>query len=162
MAPLHFQWQFDGTNIARATNSILQLTNVAFSQAGVYTVTVTNKLGSASTNVSLTVESVPAIVTQPIDTIMTSGAALTLAVAATPAPLTFQWFWNSNIVAGATNPTLALAIVSTSKSGYYAAVVSNGVAAVTSRQARVSRWTRRGLASRLRSPRSRSGTDSSF
>jgi hypothetical protein len=136
-APLHFQWQFDGANIARATNAILQLTNVAFSQAGVYTVTVTNKLGSASTNVSLTVESPPAIVNQPMDAITTSGSALTLAVAATPAPLAYQWFWNSNSVAGATNPTLAITISSTSNSGYYAAVVSNGVATVSSRQARV-------------------------
>ena len=43
---LFFQWSCNGTNIADATNITLSLTNVQFSQAGYYTVLVTNVYGS--------------------------------------------------------------------------------------------------------------------
>ena len=43
--PLSFQWQFNSTNLASATNSVLELTNVTAAQAGLYMVRVTNSLG---------------------------------------------------------------------------------------------------------------------
>ena len=46
--PLHYQWQFNSTNLAGATNSALILTNVTASHAGYYTVTVTNSFGSTN------------------------------------------------------------------------------------------------------------------
>lgn len=58
--PLDYQWQFDSTNIAGATNSVLTLANVSFSQAGSYSVTVSNTFGSTnSTNAILTVNPPP-------------------------------------------------------------------------------------------------------
>jgi hypothetical protein len=55
-APLTYQWYFNGTNlIAEATNSMLVLSNVSMDQAGSYSVTVTNFLG--------TVTSSPAVLT---------------------------------------------------------------------------------------------------
>ena len=54
--PLSYQWNFNGTNIAGATNTSLMLTNVQFSQAGNYTVLVTNAYGTVlSSNAVLTV-----------------------------------------------------------------------------------------------------------
>jgi endonuclease/exonuclease/phosphatase family metal-dependent hydrolase len=44
--PLGYQWQFNGTNLPGATDPGLTLTNVAFTQSGFYTVTVTNAAGS--------------------------------------------------------------------------------------------------------------------
>ncbi len=44
--PLSYQWNFNGTNIVGATNSVLTLTNVQFSQAGNYAALVTNAFGS--------------------------------------------------------------------------------------------------------------------
>ena len=44
--PLSYQWEFNGTNIAGATNTTLTLTNVQLSQAGNYAVLVTNFYGS--------------------------------------------------------------------------------------------------------------------
>jgi uncharacterized repeat protein (TIGR03803 family) len=41
-SPLAYQWLFDGTNIDAATNAILTLTNVTLSQAGSYSVDVSN------------------------------------------------------------------------------------------------------------------------
>jgi hypothetical protein len=54
--PLTYQWNFNGTNIVGATNTTLMLTNVQFSQAGNYTVLVTNLFGSVlSSNAMLAV-----------------------------------------------------------------------------------------------------------
>jgi hypothetical protein len=44
--PLSYQWQFNGSAIAHATDSALTLTGVTTNQAGLYSVTVTNTLGS--------------------------------------------------------------------------------------------------------------------
>ena len=54
--PFRYQWSFNGTNISGATNVTLNLTNVQFSQAGNYSVIVSNAVGSvASSNAVLTV-----------------------------------------------------------------------------------------------------------
>jgi len=53
--PISFQWFFNGTNIAGATNSILTLSNVQATNAGSYYVVVSNDYGS--------IESSPAILT---------------------------------------------------------------------------------------------------
>jgi hypothetical protein len=54
--PLLYQWQFDGTNLANATNATLALSNLTTNQAGLYSVSVSNSLGSAaSSNALLTV-----------------------------------------------------------------------------------------------------------
>jgi hypothetical protein len=55
-APLSYQWRFGGTNLAGATNTTLTLTNVQMSQAGNYSVAVTNFYGAVlSSNALLTV-----------------------------------------------------------------------------------------------------------
>ncbi|HEY5909465.1 MAG TPA: choice-of-anchor tandem repeat GloVer-containing protein, partial [Verrucomicrobiae bacterium] len=49
--PLYYQWVFNGTNLLRAaTNSILQLSSVSFSNAGSYAAVVTNVYGSATSS----------------------------------------------------------------------------------------------------------------
>lgn len=45
-APLSYQWYDNGMAIANATNHSLSLTNVQFSDAGLYSVSVSNPLGS--------------------------------------------------------------------------------------------------------------------
>ncbi len=57
---LTYQWNFGGTAIAGATSSSVTLSNVSASNAGSYTVTVTNSLGSVTSNAAtLTVNPVP-------------------------------------------------------------------------------------------------------
>jgi hypothetical protein len=54
--PFTYQWQFAGTNIPGATQASLTITNISFSQAGNYSVAVSNSLGGAvSANAALTV-----------------------------------------------------------------------------------------------------------
>ncbi|MGD0412956.1 MAG: choice-of-anchor tandem repeat GloVer-containing protein, partial [Verrucomicrobiota bacterium] len=54
--PLSYQWQFDGASLASATNATLTLANVTNSQAGTYSVVVSNSLNwTTSSNALLTV-----------------------------------------------------------------------------------------------------------
>jgi hypothetical protein len=54
--PLFYQWQFNGANISRATNSTLTIASAQLTNAGNYLCTVTNISGSATSSVaSLTI-----------------------------------------------------------------------------------------------------------
>jgi len=46
--PLNYQWQFNGANLSGATNQVLSLPNIQPSQAGVYSVLVTNRQGAVA------------------------------------------------------------------------------------------------------------------
>jgi hypothetical protein len=48
--PLNYQWQFNGTNLAGATNAMLTLTNLPVTVAGSYRCLVSNALGSVITS----------------------------------------------------------------------------------------------------------------
>jgi endonuclease/exonuclease/phosphatase family metal-dependent hydrolase len=58
--PLSFQWQFNSTNLAGATNASLRLTNVTAADAGEYRVTVTNLFGTASSQPAMLTVNPPA------------------------------------------------------------------------------------------------------
>jgi hypothetical protein len=62
---LNYQWFLNSTNpVAGATNSVLSLPNVLFSQSGTYSVLVTNAFGAAiSQPAALTVSAPPPVVT---------------------------------------------------------------------------------------------------
>src|SRR5262249_21801377 len=54
--PLDYQWEFEGNDIVGATNDALALTNLLLSQAGAYSVVVSNAFGRAtSPNLNLDV-----------------------------------------------------------------------------------------------------------
>jgi hypothetical protein len=62
--PFTYQWQFNGVNLAGATNSTLNLKNLAFTDAGVYTVLVGN--GSATvTSPAAFMNVLPRLTAQP-------------------------------------------------------------------------------------------------
>jgi hypothetical protein len=65
-APLSYQWSFNGTNLADATDGTLRLTNVTTDQAGTYGITVTNLAGIASASATLSVyTNAAAVLTAP-------------------------------------------------------------------------------------------------
>ena len=136
--PLSYQWTLNGTNLTRATNNPLVLTNVQFSQAGLYAVLVTNLYGSVlSSNASLTVTAVPpAIVTQPLSQTVPVGtnAAFSVVVTGTP-PLSYQWTLNGTNLTRATNNPLVLTNVQFSQAGLYAVLVTNFYGSVLSSNA---------------------------
>ncbi|MBI5384903.1 MAG: immunoglobulin domain-containing protein [Verrucomicrobia bacterium] len=139
--PFSYQWLFNGTSIPDATNPALTLTNVQPSQAGDYSVSVTNALGAVtSSSAALTVRpplpQPPVIVVQPADVTTAAGSNVVLAVtAAGPGVLAYQWFWNGEALAAATNASLLLTNVQPSQAGTYLVVVANTNGFVASRGA---------------------------
>jgi len=112
--PLTYQWFDNGGNpISLATNATLTLTDVQASQAGDYSVTVTDPYGNSSTNASMTVN-VGALVLaadiQPTNIVCYAGSpnTLTVTVAGTE-PIAYQWLLNGSIIPDATNASYGFA-----------------------------------------------------
>lgn len=137
--PLTYQWQFDGTNICNASNSLLILGNIQPTNAGNYVLIVSNNLGVAlSSNATLTViTNTPFLTLQPTNQtgIVGSNVTFSVGVGAGPIPNFYQWQFNGTNIIWATNATLTLTNVQTSDQGNYSVVVDNGYGAVTSSNA---------------------------
>ena len=128
IAPLAFQWSFNGTNISGATNATLTLTNVQPNQAGNYAMVVTNVGGAVlSSNAALTVlVFLPEIALQPTNQAVFAGGAATFSVTATGTPpLDYQWYANGTNLPDATGAALTLTNVQFSQAGNYTVLVTN-------------------------------------
>jgi hypothetical protein len=139
-APLAYQWFFNVTNILdQQTESTLDLANVTPTQAGKYSVRVTNNFGTAtSIPATLTIVEAPTIVDSPHDQNVTNGDTVVWTVVAHGTdPLSYQWFFNTNILGLETNATLALSNVIPAQAGNYQVVVANLYGSVTSAPARL-------------------------
>ena len=133
-APLSYQWSHNGTALAGATTSALALSNVQTTDAGSYTVVVTNIAGSiTSSGAALTVNVPPAITTQPQSQTVTLDQNASFSIVATgTAPLSYQWSFNGTAVSGTTNASLTLTNVQTTQAGSYTVVVTNNAGSITS------------------------------
>gem|GEM_PF-859890 len=133
-----YAWSY-GTN-ALGTNASLVLYNVQLSDAGTYTVTVKNAVGSVtSRNAILTILDPPVFTTQPADVSVKSGATLTLTAlaASSVTPITYQWLNTSGAIVGQTNSQLILTNADSTFAGKYAGVASNSQGVTTSSWATV-------------------------
>ncbi len=75
----------------------------------------------------------PAIVVQPQSQTFAAGTNITFSVSASgAAPLFYQWFFNSNVVALATNASLTITNAAVANAGIYQVAVSNSVSAIQS------------------------------
>jgi hypothetical protein len=101
VAPIGYQWQFNGGDLPDATNSTLTVTNIQIVQEGEYAVTISNSFGAIKSDpLQLTVLVVPTIVWQPVNQTVTAGATAVFSVSATghPLPLTFRWRRNGTFI----------------------------------------------------------------
>ncbi len=133
-APWTYQWRFNGTPLANATNAVLAQSNVQSNQAGIYSVIVNNSAGSVtSTGATLTVYVPAGIGTQPVSLTRTQGNTATFSTVATgTAPFGYQWNFNGSPMANATNTSLVLANIQPPNAGNYTVLVTNSWGAVTS------------------------------
>jgi hypothetical protein len=131
--PLSYQWSLNGTALSGATSSALTLANVQTTDAGNYTVVVTNSLGSVTSALAtLTVNVTPEITTQPLAQTVTAGQNVSFSIVGTgTAPLNYQWSFNGTALAGASTSALTLANVQTTDAGSYTVVVTNVAGSVT-------------------------------
>ena len=136
---LSYQWMKGLAPISGATNALLTWPQIMSSNAGNYSVVVSNPWGSVTSSVAtLTVVVPPAITVQPkSQTVIASTAASLSSTVTGTAPLSFQWYFGMTAIAGATSGTLAWASVAPSNAGNYYFTVTNAGGAVTSAVATV-------------------------
>jgi len=133
-APLSHQWRFNGTNITNATGVAYDIASVQATNAGGYSVVITNVAGSVTSTVAqLVIATGPQITVQPQALVVVVGADATFDVSATgTAPLSYQWRFGSTTIAGATGSSYTRTNAQISDAGNYTVVVTNTSGSVTS------------------------------
>ncbi len=130
--PLSYQWQFNGQDIQGATNAVLALGPVAFDQAGLYSVTVSNASGEV-TSPELRLNVAPLLVTaQPQAETNVLGSTITLSVETSGQGISYQWELNGMPLAGATDSTFTLTNIQLVQAGNYSVIVTNQYGTVSS------------------------------
>ena len=126
---LTYQWKKNGVNIGGATASTYTIPSIVTADGATYTVTVSGTCTPPVTSSGsvLTVRELPEILANPASQTVCEGAPVTFSVnvGVTTNP-TYQWLKNGSPISGATNPTYAIASVTTSDAGNYSVTV-NGI-----------------------------------
>lgn len=145
-SPFSYQWQengtnlMDGGNLSGSTNRILTLANVTTSNAGTYSVLVSNPAGSTNSAdaVLQVVSSLPMIVSAPTNQTPNPCSTVSFTVAAVGnKPLSCRWQKNGvNLtdicnVSGSAATTLVVSNVTEADNGTYAVLVSNALGSAT-------------------------------
>jgi hypothetical protein len=144
-----YQWKKDGVAIQGEIKNTLSLNDIILSDAGDYTVSVTNSVGivtsrsarlrvlsSGSGNQGGDTTS-PVITTHPTSQTLADGGSETLTVSANGGSLSYQWLKNGTNIAGANEATYKINPASIDKSGNYTVVVYNSSGLVTSNVAKI-------------------------
>jgi autotransporter-associated beta strand protein len=131
------QWQTNAIDVTGATSSSLTLSAVPFALNGTTVSLIASNIAGIVTNsATLTVIVSPAIITQPTNLVVTSGATATFVAAASgvPAP-SYQWRKNGVPIDGATTNTLVINNAQGTNIGTYSIVASNTAGIATSSNA---------------------------
>ena len=134
-APLRYQWYFNtNTALANATNASFAINPAQATNAGAYSVIVTNAVGAATSAVAtLTVLAPPNITVQPLPQSVTLSNTATFSVTAVgTAPLAYLWRFNTNTPVGANSNVFTIATVLSNNLGNYSVIVTNNFGAATS------------------------------
>jgi hypothetical protein len=114
----------------------LTVTNAQLTNAGTYSVIITNNFGSVTSSIAtlIVTNAAPSINTQPQNQSVAVGASATFSVSATgTAPLVYQWFFNTNtLIAGAITNSLTITNAQLTNAGVYSVVITNSVGSITS------------------------------
>ena len=134
--PLAYQWKFNiTTTLANATNATLTITNAQATNAGNYSVIVTNSYGSVTSSAAaLTVNFPPSFTNAPLSqaVLVTSNVTFTCTPTGTP-PLAYRWrHAGTNVSVTATNTTLTLTNLAATDGGVYLMIVTNNYGSATS------------------------------
>jgi uncharacterized delta-60 repeat protein len=134
-APLAYQWTKDGNPLTNSGTASFTLTNAQLTDAGGYSVIITNSFGSVTSAVAvITVTNFPPyIVAQPAggNYLVGSNFSLTVAAGGT-APFAYQWTTNGGAIPGATFASYSVTNAQTNDSSAYSVVITNLAGSVTS------------------------------
>jgi len=130
--PISYQWRHNGTDIPDATNSVLRFESARSSDAGAYTVALTDPNGTITSN-PVTI-SVDALRVQGGFSLTTpEGSDFTLSVYVESAhPVFYQWYHNGAALAGADSAALRIFNSTTGDAGTYFVAVTNVAGSATS------------------------------
>ena len=130
---LTYQWYFNEEVIEGATDSSLSFDNIQADKSGEYYCVITNPAGSVKSEVvSVLVKPAPSIATQPEALDIFTNNDGSLSVVATGESLTYQWYFNEEVIEGATESTLSFEDIQADKSGEYYCVITNPAGSVKS------------------------------
>jgi alpha-tubulin suppressor-like RCC1 family protein len=136
-----YQWMWNGTNIAGATNASYSIPYVRQANAGTYTVRAENFQGFAVSDPAvLTVEIPPwpTFVSLPVERAVSMGAPFTLSVSVTGTPpVSIQWQRNGVDLPGFVGASIAFGGFTAGDGGVYSVVASNASGVSTSAVFRV-------------------------
>ena len=136
--PVSYKWYHNGNELRGESDSKLVLNSINELRQGTYLVVAKNRLGSASSEAYLTVNSGPVITRQPDDQSVNEGANASFMVAVTGTkPLAYQWYHQGEAIEGATSAGLNLTGVDSKHAGIYSVQISNVAGEVTSEKARL-------------------------
>ena len=137
--PLSYQWSKDGAGIPSATAASFAITNVLATDAGRYTVLISNLAGTvrseeAKLTVTLVPKVTPPVITSiPVGQTVTNGDPASFSVTATGTPpFVYQWFKDGEALAGQAGPQCQIPRVQLSDAGAYYVVVGNAAGSATS------------------------------
>jgi alpha-tubulin suppressor-like RCC1 family protein len=131
--PLAYQWQLNGADLPGATTTSLALTNLQMSDAGLYSVVVTNTFGAVvSSNALLTI--VPLVITAaPQSQSSFPGGTVSMGISVQcNLPVAYQWQFNGVTLEWAVLSSLTLTNLQYSQAGVYTVTVSTSVTNVNS------------------------------
>ncbi len=134
------------TNLTGMTSATLTtVVPASVTSDGLTPTWTTSTRSLTGTSLALTLASAPilvepsattavAITTQPTTQTVTTGASVTLSVAATgsPAPTSYQWYRNGAALSGATAASYTIAAAASADAGSYTCIVGNGISTATS------------------------------
>ncbi len=140
--PFEYQWYKDGELIIGAVDSTLEIENASAADEGDYTVTIFSPSGSTTSNVaSLSIQALPespVFVDHPLGDIALRGTEAVLdARAVSNTNVTYQWYFNGELLAGATGSILRISPADTDNEGTYHLVATSAGGATTSESAEI-------------------------
>ena len=132
--PMEYQWQRGGVSLPNETNATLTFNPTTRDDQAQYRLSVFNHAGALlSSNVTLSVLRLPAIFGHPSNRVVAAGASTTLTVGADGTnPLRYQWLFEGQELASATNSTLRISSLSEATEGFYQVRVTDAVGSVLS------------------------------
>jgi hypothetical protein len=133
-APLRYQWQYNGANLAKATASAYSLAPAQSTNAGSYSVIVTNLGGAITSSIAtLTINGPPGITSQPQSQTVLAGSNVVFSVGVGgTAPFHYQWRLNGAAISSGTTSVLNVDNAQAPDVGGYSVVITNNLGSVTS------------------------------
>jgi hypothetical protein len=139
--PISYQWRKNGTELLGLTTQNLTIINVQESDQAQYDAVVSNLSGLTNVVVTLTSNAVlidvndPVVILADLSSELYFGMGETITLSAQvsgTAPISYQWYKDSNEIVGANSSTYSITVTAESDLGQFYFIASNIVNSVTS------------------------------